>query len=66
MTACRNNMAPPGCCSTGFGGCTLHLVAPEAAAEVSSALAARFERRFGPTPSILEPRPPDGASLVSL
>lgn len=50
----------------GFGGCTLHLVAPEAAAEVSSALAARFERRFGRTPSILEARPSDGASFVSL
>ncbi len=50
----------------GFGGCTLHLVAPEAAARVAETLAAGFEARFGRRPPVLTVRPADGASLVKL
>ena len=48
----------------GFGGCTLHLVAPDAVADVGSELAARFEKRFGRRPTLLEVRASDGATAT--
>jgi galactokinase len=50
----------------GFGGCTLHLVDPPAAAEVARALAGRFEARFARRPPVWQVRPWDGASAVKL
>jgi len=49
----------------GFGGCTLQLVAPEAAQAVAAALAAAFERRFGRRPPIWPVRPAEGATLLA-
>lgn len=45
----------------GFGGCTLHLVAPEAAQEVAAELSRRFETRFGRDPKPVCVRPSPGA-----
>jgi galactokinase len=50
----------------GFGGCTVHLVAPAAAAALSDAISARFARRFGRRPPILAVAPSDGASARRL
>ena len=50
----------------GLGGCTLHLVDPEAALGAASALAERFERRFGRRPPIEEISSGAGASLLPL
>ena len=50
----------------GFGGCTLHLVEPDAAAAAAIALADRFEARFASRPAILEARVSDGASVVDV
>jgi galactokinase len=50
----------------GFGGCTLHLVAPGAAAEAARALAAGFAERFGRTPRVLLTRAADGASSFAI
>jgi len=36
----------------GFGGCTLHLVAPDGAPQLAEAIAAGFERRFGHRPPV--------------
>jgi galactokinase len=49
----------------GFGGCTLHLVAPERAAAVAAALRTGFAARFDREPPLLEVRPSDGARLVA-
>jgi galactokinase len=46
----------------GFGGCTLHLVRPHAAADVRAALTHAFTTRFGRDPEILVVRPAAGAS----
>jgi galactokinase len=46
----------------GFGGCTLHLVAPEAAADAAAAIADGFERTFARRPAMLETPPSAGAS----
>jgi galactokinase len=48
----------------GFGGCTLHLVAPEAAADAAVAIADGFERVFRRRPPILETPPSAGASRL--
>ncbi|MBW2373715.1 MAG: galactokinase [Deltaproteobacteria bacterium] len=48
----------------GFGGCTLHLVAPEAAADVAVAIADGFERVFERRPAMLETPPSAGASRL--
>jgi galactokinase len=45
----------------GFGGCTLHAVAPEAADAVAERLAAGFERRCGRRPRLLRVYAADGA-----
>jgi galactokinase len=50
----------------GFGGCTVHLVEPGAAAEVGEAVAAGFERRFGRRPPALTLDPADGAGPLQL
>ncbi len=50
----------------GFGGCTLHLVRPEAADAVSAALAQGFARAFGREPPRVVVRASDGASAESL
>jgi len=46
----------------GFGGCTLHLVAPERADAVALAIAAGFERRFGRRPPLWRLRASAGAT----
>jgi galactokinase len=48
----------------GFGGCTLHAVAPEAAQAVAQQLALGFERRVGRRPPVLRIQPSDGAGLL--
>jgi galactokinase len=48
----------------GFGGCTLHAVAPEAADAVARQLAQGFERRSGRRPPVLRVRPSDGAAAL--
>jgi len=48
----------------GFGGCTIHLVDPAAAAAAASAIAAGFARRFGRRPSVWALRPANGASVL--
>jgi galactokinase len=50
----------------GFGGCTLHLVRPEAAREAADWIAAGFHERFGRRPAVLEVRAWDGASVRAL
>lgn len=50
----------------GFGGCTLHLVRPDAAPALGEALAAGFEARFGRRPELLAVRPADGVAELAL
>lgn len=50
----------------GFGGCTLHLVAPEAADAAAEALAEGFAERFGRRPPVWRVRPAEGASVLVL
>jgi galactokinase len=50
----------------GFGGCTLHLVAPEAAEPVAAALAEAFQRRFGRRPPIHSVCAAEGAAALPL
>ena len=50
----------------GFGGCTLHLVRPEAAGAVREALAEGFAARFGRRAEVLVARAADGAAQLSL
>jgi galactokinase len=50
----------------GFGGCTIHAVAPEAAGEAARAIALGFERRTGRRPPVLRVRPADGAEALAL
>ena len=50
----------------GFGGCTLHAVAPEAAESVAQQLALGFERRTGRRPPVLRMRASDGAGLLPI
>jgi galactokinase len=48
----------------GFGGCTLHLVAPEAAPALAGELAAAFARRFGRRPAIWLLAAAEGAAAL--
>jgi galactokinase len=48
----------------GFGGSTVNLVAPGSVDEVSAALRAAFERRFGRAPAVLAVRASDGCSEI--
>ena len=50
----------------GFGGCTLHAVAPEAADEVARQLGLGFERRTGRRPPVLRVQPADGAEALGV
>ena len=50
----------------GFGGCTLHLVDPDAAGPVGEAIARGFASRFGRRPTLLETSPGAGAGILSL
>lgn len=48
----------------GFGGCTLHVVAPAAAEAVAQSIAEEFDARLGKRPPVLSVRPSDGAHVV--
>jgi galactokinase len=48
----------------GFGGCTLHLCVPDAADDVTAALARGFAERFGRHPEIRLVHPAAGAGVV--
>ena len=48
----------------GFGGCTLHAVAPRGGADVEQLLARGFERRVGRRPPVLRVQPSDGRSSL--
>jgi galactokinase len=48
----------------GFGGCTVNLVAPEAAGAFREQLAAAYEERFAKTPAFYDCKPADGAGLL--
>ncbi len=50
----------------GFGGCTVHLVAAEAAEEVARSIAQGFAARFGREPPILVAEASDGAGPLGL
>jgi galactokinase len=50
----------------GFGGCTLHAVAPEAAGAAALAIATGFERRTGRRPEWLRVAPGGGAAAVPI
>jgi len=51
---------------TGFGGCSVHLVAAEAVAEVTRALGTGFEQRFGRRPPLHAVVAADGAEVLHL
>ena len=50
----------------GFGGCTLHLVAPDRVEAIAEALASAFAARFGRRPVIQQVRPGAGAGDLTL
>ena len=50
----------------GFGGCTLHLTEPEAAADVAEAIRKDCKRRVGRKPPVLQIETADGAGDLPL
>jgi galactokinase len=50
----------------GFGGCSLHWVAPEAVSAATEAIATGFEARFGRRPPVHRMRPANGAARAPL
>lgn len=50
----------------GFGGCTIHLVAPDRAAAAAEVLSEGFAHRFGRRPAIWSVRAADGAGVLPL
>ena len=66
---CEIADAHPGChgsrlTGAGWGGCTIHLVEPDAADDVSRVIESRFEERYGRGSDVAPVRASDGASLV--
>jgi galactokinase len=64
---CALGDAAPGChgsrlTGAGFGGCTLHLVEPDAVDAVARALREGFAKSFGRRPLLWTVRPSDGAA----
>ena len=50
----------------GFGGCTLHLIDPDAALDIAAFVSTDFEKRFGRRAPILRVAAADGASTLAL
>jgi galactokinase len=68
---CELGDVHPGChgsrlTGAGFGGSTLHLVAPEVAQEVAESIASGFEARFGRRPPIVTARAAAGAGDLEI